>query len=302
MKTKELKDIVKNINTIDELNVLQENFNKIYAEQKSKLLVKEEASALGCDSYLFIKESFENMSEELFKTPKGKKIIGKYIKEHKSNPDLRKLFQIFENLSNADKTINVNSLIQEMKNIVGELNEQKINEGIKSVSEVLKTAYAYIGEKAKGMLAESKDVEEYVKYVFNNPLKMSNIVTYNQCINKIKSYVDLNEVRDIKLKHNSNLEESLKQYNELLSEENLEKDDYELIKEIKESTDKESVFEKYKSICLTAINEAIDNNISQSTCDKLMEFKGKINEKTYNPSTFGTDIANFIELKKLVEA
>jgi hypothetical protein len=298
-----LKNIINSINDIESLSNLQEEFNTLYESKKKKIIISEEAKNLDVSSYFFIKESFENMSDSLFKTAKGKKIIGKYIKEHRNNKDLQKLFQVYDNLAAADSTLNVTNLVQEMKNIVGELNTKKLNEGIANVGALLKNAYVLIGEDAKNMLSENKEVEQYVNYVFNNPLKMSNVVTYNKCINEIKAYVDSNKIRKVKLseKKTLNLENSLEEYNNLISEDNLSPEDFAILAEIKNSDNKSELFERYKNDCLASIDRAILINNEQVVCNKLNEFKTKINAKNFNIDTFGTDIANFIEFKNLVE-
>jgi hypothetical protein len=298
-----LKNIINSINDIESLSNLQEEFNTLYESKKKKIIISEEAKNLDVSSYFFIKESFENMSDSLFKTAKGKKIIGKYIKEHRNNKDLQKLFQVYDNLAAADSTLNVTNLVQEMKSIVGELNTKKLNEGIANVGALLKNAYVLIGEDAKNMLSENKEVEQYVNYVFNNPLKMSNVVTYNKCINEIKAYVDSNKIRKVKLseKKTLNLENSLEEYNNLISEDNLSPEDFAILAEIKNSDNKSELFERYKNDCLASIDRAILINNEQVVCNKLNEFKTKINAKNFNIDTFGTDIANFIEFKNLVE-
>lgn len=298
-----LKNIINSINDIESLSNLQEEFNTLYESKKKKIIISEEAKNLDVSSYFFIKESFENMSDSLFKTAKGKKIIGKYIKEHRNNKDLQKLFQVYDNLAAADSTLNVTNLVQEMKSIVGELNTKRLNEGIANVGALLKNAYVLIGEDAKNMLSENKEVEQYVNYVFNNPLKMSNVVTYNKCINEIKAYVDSNKIRKVKLseKKTLNLENSLEEYNNLISEDNLSPEDFAILAEIKNSDNKSELFERYKNDCLASIDRAILINNEQVVCNKLNEFKSKINAKNFNIDTFGTDIANFIEFKNLVE-
>ena len=56
------------------------------------------------------------------------------------------------------------------------------------------------------------------------------------------------------------------------------------------------MFEKYKTACIEKIDEAVKNNLSQETCNQLVEFKTRILKKEYNPDTLGLDVANFIEL------
>ena len=298
-----LKNVINSINDIKTLENLHGEINSLYENKKKKIIVSEEAKNLDVSSYFFIKESFENMSDSLFKTSKGKKLIGKYIKEHRNNKDLQKLFQVYENITAADSTLNVVNLIQEMKNIIGELNTKSLNEGIANVGSILKNAYVLIGEDAKKMLSENKEIEQYVNYVFNNPLKMSNVVTYNKCINEIRDYVNKNQIRKVKLSEKKalNLENSLEAYNNLISEENLSPEDYAVIAEIKNSENKNEIFEKYKSDCLSSIDKAILSNCEQNVCDKLYEFKNRITSKNYNAETLGEDIANFIELKHIIE-
>ena len=75
-----------------------------------------------------------------------------------------------------------------------------------------------------------------------------------------------------------------------------------LVKEVYESENKELVFEKYKNQCLDNINEAINRTEEQESCDRLYEFKERVNAKEYKYETLGEDVANFIELGKLVLA
>jgi hypothetical protein len=293
-------DTINSINNIDELKKLQETLNEACNKRMSVLNVKAEAENLDIPSYLYIKESFENMSETLFKSAKGRKLIGKYIREHKMNKELSKLFHIYENLAKADKTINVTTMIQDMKNMVGEINENKLNAGIDNLKKLLKESYITIGENAKDLLSENKNggITQYVDYVFTTPLKMDNVVKYNKCINEIKSYVDNNEVKGVTFKKATqvDVDECYARYNNLLSDDNTE-----ILKEIREAENKELVFEKYKNECLASIDEAIKTDIDQFSCDKLYEFKTKIQNKMYNEETLGLDISNFIELKNVVK-
>lgn len=298
MKKNVTFDTINSINNIDELKKYQEALNEACEKRMEKLNVKEEASKLEIPSYLFIKESFENMSEKLFSTAKGRRIIGRYVREHKMNSELSKMFRIYENISKADKTINVTTLIQDMKNMVGDINEGKLNAGIDNLKKLLKESYILIGTEAKSLLSENKELSNYVDYVFTNTLKMDNVVRYNKCINEIKMYVDNNEVKGISFKKATqvNVDECYARYNELLSGE-----DAEILKEIKNAENKETIFEKYKNECLVSIDEAIKTDIDQASCDKLYEFKTKIQNKTYNEETLGLDISNFIELKNIVK-
>lgn len=290
---------IKNINNTEELAKFQESLNEACKEKLDELNVKNEADCLDFPSYLYIKESFENMADRLFTTKKGRKLINRYIKEHKTNKEINKMFHVYENLSKADKTVNTISMIQDMKNMIGEINESKLNHGIENLKKIIRESYIHIGVDAKSLLSENKNSElhQYVDYVFKNQLTMENMVKYNKCINEIKAFVDSNKVQDITFKTPTkvNVDECYARYNELLSEDNI------IINEIRNTENKEEVFEKYKNSCLATLESVISSNIEQVTCDKLYEFKKKITNKTYNEETLGEDISNFIELEKIVK-
>jgi hypothetical protein len=294
--------LLENINkfkNLEELKDFQKLMNEACDNKAVELNVKNEAKNLEFPSYLYIKESFENMADKLFTTAKGRKLIGRYVKEHKTNKDLNKMFHIYENLNKADKTINVINMIQEMKNMVGDINEFKLQKGIDNLKKIIRESYVLIGVQAKSLLSENKhaDLPNYVDYVFTNALKMDNMVKYNKCINEIKSFVDSNAISEVSFKTATkvDIDECYARYNELLADEN------DVVKEIRESVNKEEVFEKYKNSCLAAIESTMSTNINQATCDKLYEFKTRILNKNYNEETLGEDISNFIELENTVK-
>lgn len=303
-KNSTINEMVNNIKDINELKEFQKSLNEACDKRMTILNVKDEAANLEIPSYFFIKESFENMAQYLVKNQKGKKIIAKYIKEHKNNKELNKLFHIYENLSKADKTINVIRLVESMKSLVGDINETKLNDGIEKLKDILRESYIAVGVEAKNLLSENKnpDLHNNVNYVFTNSLKMSNMVTYNRCINEIKKYVESNDIRENKISFtkNSSLEECFSKYDNFFSEENLSEEGMKIINEIRESENKEEVYAKYKAECLKALENRLVNEAHQETYNKLTEFKNKIINKEYNSDSLGTDIANFIELKELV--
>ena len=92
-----------------------------------------------------------------------------------------------------DKTINVIRLLINEISCWG----QKLNLTLKN-KDILRESYIAVGVEAKNLLSENKnpDLHNNVNYVFTNSLKMSNMVTYNRCINEIKKYVESNDIRE----------------------------------------------------------------------------------------------------------
>lgn len=304
MAKNKLHTTIRSIKDINTLNNLRNEFNTICEEHEKHLQAIEESKSIDSNSFLYIKESFNNLSEKLFSTKEGRKIMGRYINEHKLNKDLRKMFFIYENISKANRTLNLDKLLDEMKEMVGKINESHFNKGLSKLNELLKEAYILVGIESADLLSKHNDniLDESVKYIVTNPKKLDNLAHYNICLNEIKKYIDKNEISTPVFENKLvSPEDVIKEFNEKYSKETLGEENYNLLMEIKNSNDKSNIFEKYKQSCLATIDEAINKNEKQAICDQLFEFKTRITRKEYNSETLGTDVANFIELEKMVK-
>jgi hypothetical protein len=304
MANNTLDNTIKTINNIETLRELKKEFNVICESHEKHLQAIEESKNINNKSFLFIKESFNNFSEKLFRTKEGRKLMNRYINEHKKNKDLQKMFFIYENILSANKNLNLDKLLDEMKTMVGNIDEKSLDKGIKNLNKLLQEAYVEIGIDSSDLLSkhDGRILDESVKYIVTNSKKLDNLTRYNICLNEIKKFIDNNEVISPKFENEiSTPEDVLREFNEKFSEQTLGKENYELLMEIKNAYDKELIFEKYKNECLNTINEAINKNEKQDICNQLFEFKTKITKKEYNPYTLGTDVVNFIELQKTIK-
>ena len=76
----------------------------------------------------------------------------------------------------------------------------------------------------------------------------------------------------------------------------------EALREVSNSVDRESVFEKYKKICVDKLSEAKENFIKENNTaasDKLNSIMEQISSKTYSVETVGNDICGMIELTNI---
>lgn len=302
MAKNKLYEAIETVKDVDVLNEMQNEFNALCENRKKHLQILDEASNINTKSFFYIKESFENLSETLFESEKGRKLINRYVKEHRNNKDLQKMFFIHENITMADKTLNINDMLNEMKSIVGNINEKKLNEGIDKLVSLLKEAYIEVGEASKTKLSRHNDfkLDEAIKYVFNNNKKLDNLTYYNICMNEIKKHIENNPLKENVFEKRVDLDEILENFNKDFSIETMGEENFKIVKEINESENKSEIFEKYKDECIKTIDEAINSNLDQNTCNQLFEFKTRLQNKTFNPDTLGRDIANFIELKNTV--
>lgn len=302
MKKNILYESVSNVNDLDTLNEMKNKFISLCEKREKELNVIAEAKNLNTNSFLFIKESFANLCPSLIKTKKGVALIKKYVKEHKENKDLQKMFNIYENITSIDSTVNVETFVNEMKTMVGDLDFDALNEGISRLNTILKQGYIEVGEEAKNAVSvhNNRVLDESVNYVFGNTKKLDNMARYNLCVNEIKKFVAENKINPLSFKNNTNLDNLVEEFNNRFSADIIGERNFAIIKEIHECENKSEIFEKYKNECINKINEAINANISQETCNQLVEFRTRLTKKEYNPETLGMDIANFIELGETV--
>lgn len=302
MKTNELQKTIDSINDINVLREMREDFNTLCEAREKKLQVMAEAEEIGTGSYWFIKESFENLAESLVKTKEGRTIIKKFVNEHKSNPALKSLYLIYENIATADKNANASELINEMKTFVKEIDFKAVNEAISGLEGILKEAYVSVGETAKNRLSERNrgNLDEAVTYLFQNEKKLDNLTWWGTCTESVQKFISENKENKKGFKKNVDMNAIVEGFNTKFSLETMDEDDFKAVKAINESEDKKGLFEDYKASCIKKIDEAIERNEEQTTCNQLFEFKTRIMKKEYNPDTLGLDIANFIELGKTV--
>lgn len=302
MNQNNLYDTINSINDINALMEMKNRFISLCESREKYLQAIKESNEINSESFLYIKESFANLSESLFKTSNGRRLIKQYINEHKSNKNLQKMFLVYENICSANKNLNVDLMLNEMKEMVGTIDSNSLKEGVKKLVELLREAYVEVGVEAKDMLSKHNNIvlDESVKYVFDNTKKLDNLSSYITCMNEIKSFINNNEVKPLVFEKKINIDNILDEFNSTFSKDTMGEEAFNLVREINESENKAELFENYKNDCLNALTEAININEDQATCDRLYEFKTKITRKEYNPDTIGMDIANFIDFKNMV--
>lgn len=153
--------------------------------------------------------------------------------------------------------------------------------------------------KAINEININKEMGETLDSLTLNPKKMTNLLEFNASLEKMVPFME-----EISKKNTDNenmvtesSEEILNRINEDETKENLE-----LFKYLIEAEDKKAVFEDYKDNCKRAIKKAIkENKNDNEIVNKLSVILEKIEKKEYNISTYGADIASFMELENITE-
>ena len=143
-----------NLNTKDGLTRLMNEMNSILEKRIKTVELNESIDNVDNISFLECKQIFESISDKLYETKEGQKIIANYIRTIKSNAPLRALYTLSENiktLSNGEKKFisNPSMFVTESINMVRELDQKKLQEGIdrlrSEIKKAIKEAVAYNG-------------------------------------------------------------------------------------------------------------------------------------------------------------
>ena len=302
-----------NLNTKDGLTRLMNEMNNILEKRIKTAELNESIDNVDNISFLECKQIFESISDKLYEKKKGKKIIANYIRTIKSNAPLKALYTISENiktLSNGEKKFisNPSMFVTESINMVRELDQKKLQEGIDRLRSEIKKAIKeakMTSTDVDNAVLENKTLNESLNYVFMNKKNVANLLEYTNKMNDVVSFVCENSTNEFK--GDPILEENKK----LSDLKNIFSNDLELWenKVISKLTlynlsgnDKKPLFEEYKDSCLKLIDEALeDSDITLETKSHLSTMKKQLSDKTFLTESATEDILKLANLENTLK-
>ena len=302
-----------NLNTKDGLKRLMNEMNSILEKRIKTAELNESIDNVDNISFLECKQIFESISDKLYETKEGQKIIANYIRTIKNNATLRALYTLSENIKTLNKgekkfISNPSMFVTESINMVRELDQKKLQEGINRLRSEIKKAI----KEAKitsidvdNAVLENKQLNESLNYVFMNKKNVANLLEYTNKMNDVVSFVCENSTNEFK--GDPILEENKK----LSDLKNLFSNDLELWenKVISKLTlynlsgnDKKPLFEEYKDSCLKLIDEALeDSDITLETKSHLSTMKKQLSDKTFLTESATEDILKLANLENTLK-
>lgn len=298
---------INKIKTSDELETYRKEVNNVIDNRLKFIQLCEIADKASKESFGFIKEAFENISPELFKTKEGKAILNKYAKTIKESKTLKHLHSIYEGIRKTSNTGDKDFFIHQITSKNFNTKHDTLVNETKKVGRILAEGILMIGDVAATLLPESKiTLDKAVNYIVEHKSNLTNLSEFSDAVSVIKenlskNILNTNIFATINLDEYSTsvVEEFNEKYGTLLTEE-----EKETIKKINKSTDKEELFNSYKNNCLKSLSEArnkysIDgDNESLQRIDNVI---GKVENKSFLSENIVIDICGFIELTKLFE-
>lgn len=297
---------IKNLKTINEVDEYRKKMNEACDKRASMIAACCKADELSKKDFGMIKESFETISPELFKTNEGKKIIKKYLNVIKESKNLSALHSLYENIRKTNKDSDVDFFINNITNQNWDVDKKTIDEDCKKLGRVLAEGYILVADKGCVLPDEDAKLSDAVYFIAENRKGQKNIAEYSNAVKIIRESIMNNEETDNsfgKRDLDAMVKESIDAFNKKYSSQ-LNEGEVDALKEILSSDDKESVFNKYKKICEDKLSEAkqnFENEGNDVAMKKLANILEQVSSKTYSVDTIGNDVCNLIELSNIFD-
>ena len=297
---------VEKINTFKTINEVEEYrkaMNEACDKRANLISVYTKANDLSNKDFGTIKEAFEAISSELFKTNEGRDVMKKYTSTIKSSKNLSSLHALYENIRKANSNGDVDFFVNGIASENWGVDKKTVDDDCKKLGRVLAEGYILVNgntviPKSDASLANA------VKFISENVKSSKNIAEYSDAVKIIRDRVSNNsepsnvfESRNIDEISNEMIEEFNKKYSSELNESELN-----ALKEVSNSDDRESVFNKYKDICINKLSEAkqaFDNDKNDAASQKISSIIEQVSNKGYSIDSLGNDICGMIELTNI---
>lgn len=300
-------NIIKSFNTIKEVEDYRAQVNEECDARINFINISQKADNLSNKNFGYLKECFEAFSPKLFETKEGKTLINKYLDYIHKNDNLRSLHIIHENIRKANKSTDVDFLIEQIAKVNWGINNNTVNDDVKKLGKVLAEAFLYLGKDGENLIPkENKSLSTAIDYIAENKLSQRNLADYSSAVKIIKEDISKRETND-NIFESKNLdelaEELLREFNKKYSD-TLNEEEAKVLKEIASSENREDIFNKYKSICTENISKAksnFDEKGDSNSSKRLTSVLEQVNNKKFSLDTVGEDICNLIELSNIFE-
>jgi len=300
-------NIIKSFNTVKEVEEYRAKINEECDSRINFINISQKADTLSNKNFGYLKECFEAFSPKLFETKEGKLIINKYLDYIHKNDNLRSLHVIHENIRKANKSTDVDFLIEQISRINWKIDNSTVNEDVKKLGKVIAESFLYLGKSAEDLMPkENKALSTAIDYIAENKLSQRNLTDYSSAVKIIKEDISKRESTN-NIFESKNLdelaEELLHEFNKKYSD-TLNEEEAKVLKEIASSENREEIFNKYKSICTESISKAretFEKNGDANSMKRLTSVLEQVNNKKFSLDTVGEDICNLIELSNIFE-
>ena len=296
---------INTLKTAKEVESYRKEINEACDKRMEFISACIKADEMSHKQFGFIKESFEAISPELFKTSQGKKIMKKYASTIKEDKNLSSLHSLYENVRKAGSESDIDFFINSIAAENWGVDKKSVKESCEKLGRVLAEGYLSIADKKSIVLpTEDADLSNAIYFIAENKKNRKNIADYSNAVSIIRDRVQkskapntIKESKDIDSVANRLLDEFNKKYSSELTSSEIA-----ALKELSESADRSSVFEKYKNDCENKLSEAKKKFASENNSaavERINDIMEQISGKEFVLESVGNDICGMIKLSAI---
>lgn len=292
-------------NNISELERIREAFNSV-VDKKQELnriySLKESVEELSIPE---LKQVYESISDKLYATDGGKKLLSKYIKLVTENKTMQTEYVIVNGIYSPMDVMDTPMYIVELFDIHGKRDkEYKVKKG--QVVDLLKECIDMVNMSSydlENIINESKnDVNSSIEYLLSVKRTASNVNDRVKSMKLLEGKVNDANIVNESIVDNRKASELVNDLSSITDglEEWQKRVVNDISKYILENKTKEDLFNDYKAECINTINESI-NNTEDGNFETVSQLKGmvsQLSEKKYNKETVNEDLFMLSELRQ----
>ena len=235
---------------------------------------------------------FEENAEHLYKH-KGQKKIANIINEIRNNNVLKEQFNYYNAILNPTNVLDEKSYTNEMVSIAPHYSKKELKENNTKLIQLFRKY-----KLDENIFIDEKDLElfESIEWTILNIKNPSNINEYIEKTNFLIESIKNNNktINESKNLYQEKLLKLTEKYNNELND-----DERSFLDEMTNpNTNKEKVFEDEKKSLLKKLDEMI--SLKDENLESYKTWKEKVSGKTFNESTCIMDIADFINVKNIL--
>lgn len=292
-------------NNISELERIREAFNSVVDKEQELNRISSLKESVEELSIPELKQVYESISDKLYATDGGKKLLSKYIKLVTENKTMQTEYVIVNGIYSPMDVMDAPMYLSELFDIHGK-RDKEYNEKKGQVVDLLKECIDTVNMSSSDLentINESKnDVNRSIEYLLSVKRTASNVndrvksmtllegkVNDSNIVNE--SIVDSRTASEL-INDLSNITDGLEEWQKRVVND--------ISKYILENKTKEDLFNDYKAECINTINESI-NNTEDGNFETVSQLKGmvsQLSEKKYNKETVNEDLFMLSELRQ----
>ena len=292
-------------NNINELERIRKAFNSVVDKEQELNRIHSLKESVEELSIPELKQVYESISDKLYATDGGKKLLSKYIKLVTENKTMQTEYVIVNGIYSPMDVMDTHMYITELFDIHGKRDkEYKVKKG--QVVDLLKECIDTVNMSSsdlENIINESKnDVNSSIEYLLSIKRAAPNVNDRVKSMKLIEGKVNDANIVNESIVDNRKASELINDLSNVTDglEEWQKRVVNDISKYILENKTKEDLFNDYKTECINTINESI-NNTEDGNFETVSQLKGmvsQLSEKKYNKETVNEDLFMLSELRQ----